>query len=148
MFALAPLDPALYPAHVIRVNRLWVGGDPAVPISPEDAANPTINPFIGDIKLLTQHTTLAPGVPGIAKFADNDMRVTLVSAGWDILHADILVWLERAEKAELKVHYIEGVQQVHDFPTGRKVIWEGRVATDKVVENVLENSQKLGFVDA
>lgn len=148
MFAIAPNDPARGPDHVIRVNRLWAGGDPAAPVSPEDAANPTVNPFVGDVKLLTQHTTLAPGVPGTSQLADNDMRVTFVSAGWDILHADALLWIERAEKAELKVHYIEGVQQVHDFPTGRKLIWEGRVATDKVVETVLANSQELGFGDA
>jgi len=73
------------------------------------------------------------------------MRVVLVSAGYDVLHPDALVWLERAEVAGLQVHYIEGMRQIHDFPTRRKNIWEGKVVTDRIVEIVEARSAELGF---
>lgn len=163
IYSLAPYDPALSPEHCTYVNRLWAGGDPSVPVSEEDARNPTINPIVGDITLLRSTSTpptpkaispLKPiangnlngngnGQPGENRFTET--QVVLVSGGYDVLHADILVWLDKAELAGLQVHYIEGVQQIHDFPTGRKLIWEGKVVTDRVVEVVKERSAEMGF---
>lgn len=149
MFALARYDPALNPAHSIRVNRLWAGGPGGEhePVRQEDAQNPVVNGFSGDIKLLAEGTTLpTPRNPsGLASAPGGGMKVVLVSAGYDILHADTLLWLDRAEKADLKLHYIEGVQQVHDFPTGRKLIWEGRLVTDRVAEIVKQRSEEDGW---
>lgn len=146
MFRLAPFDPALSPAHCIRVNRLWAGGRADEEIDEADASNPRINPFSGEVSLLGT-PCLPPrlSAPTTKDGEEDTMRITLVSGAYDILHADILIWLARAEEAKLKVHYIEGVKQVHDFPTGRKNIWEGRVATDMVVDNVAKNSLELGF---
>ena len=143
MYDIAPYDPALSPEHCILVNRLWAGGDPSLPVSPEDAANPTINPIKGDISLLKNARTPSPGE--LEVLTNTGMRVVLVSAGYDVLHPDTLVWLERAEAAGLQVHYIEGVRQIHDFPTGRKNIWEGKVVTDRIVEIVEARSAELGF---
>lgn len=140
---LAPYDPALSPELCKFIGRLWAGGDPSLPVSPDDAANPTINAMAGDISLLKNSRTLSPGKTSV--FANTGMRVVLVSAGYDVLHADTLVWLELAEAASLEVHYVEGVRQFHDFPTGRKIIWEGKVATDRVVEIVKARSIELGF---
>ncbi|KAF8323789.1 alpha/beta-hydrolase [Clavulina sp. PMI_390] len=140
MHAVAPFDPALSPAHCTFVNRLWAGGDPSQPISPEDAKNPSINPMAGDLRLLKQAETL-PNPSGLS----HQMAITLVSGGYDVLHPDILVWLDKAEQAGVEVHYIEGTQQIHDFPTGRKLIWEGKVATDRVAEIVLQASAARGF---
>lgn len=159
IYSLAPYDPALSPEHCTYVNRLWAGGDPSVPVSEEDARNPTINPIVGDITLLKRALTppvsaslLSPKQPlnGNGDALSNnghspEMQVVLVSGGYDVLHADILDWLEKADKAGLSVHYIEGVRQIHDFPTGRKLIWEGRIVTDRVIEVVKARSAELGF---
>lgn len=149
MYALAPLDPALNPAHCIKVNRLWAGGPGGEyePVRPEDAQNPYVNGFAGDIKRLVEAPTLPTPLnsSGSAFSPGGGIKVVLVSAGYDVLHADTLIWVDRAEKAGLNMHYIEGVQQVHDFPTGRKLIWEGRIVTDRVVEIIKRRSEKNGW---
>ena len=154
--AIAPKDPILRNIPRIRTKGLqWAVGKHAAagtspspssstPSSPrsskfkdslfepehehEEFADPLHNPFICPI-----HANLAPLI-------ESQVRVVLVSGTYDILHADVALFVEKAEQAGLNVHYIEAAGQVHVFPLYHRIIPEGELALKKIVEAVKTNS--------
>ena len=132
MYRVAPYDCILSPEHCQRGSRLWAGvhippsAKPgSVPIPPEILANPYLNTLAGDLSIFTTHGT----------------KLIVVSGQWDILHPDILVFVEKAEKAGVQMTYIEGEHQHHCFAVTVGASPEARQAAELINQQVKANGK-------
>lgn len=122
MKEIGPLDPIISIPRIRAKGASWIQGTES--LTEEELDRRLKDPLISPI-----HASLAPLVK-------SHVQVVITSGTYDILHADIQLFLEKAERAGLSVHYVEGKGQVHVFPLYALVIPEGRVALEKVVAAV------------
>jgi acetyl esterase/lipase len=132
MYQVAPYDFRLSPEYCQKGSRLWAGvhippsAKPgSVPIPPEILANPHLNPIAGDLGIFTEHGT----------------KLIIVSGQWDILHPDILVFVDKAEKAGVQMTYIEGEHQFHCFPVAVELYPETQQAAELINQQVKANGK-------
>lgn len=132
MYAIAPYDLILTPEFCYKAMRLWAGiaipasaaADPGrVPIPPEILNNPHINPMAGDLTV----------------FAKAGTKLILVSGTWDVLHADILLFANKAEQAGVEMTFIQGEHQFHCFPIAIDVAPECAQASQSIVRQIITN---------
>jgi len=132
MYQVAPYDFIITPEHCQRGGRLWAGvhippstRPGSLPIPAEKLANPHLNPLAGDLNIFLNHGT----------------KLVIVSGQWDILHPDILVFVDNAEKARVQLTYIEGEHQFHCFPVAVGVSPESRQAAELINRQVKANGE-------
>lgn len=134
MYRIAPYDLVLTPEFCFKAVRLWAGV--SIPPTPESAAhpglirippsivaNPHINPMAGDLTILAKAGT----------------KFILVSGEWDVLHADIVPFAEKAEEAGVEMTFITGEHQFHCFPIAIDVAPECADASRAIVSQVIAN---------
>lgn len=95
----------------------------AIPMPADVLVNPHMNPMAGDLGILASEGT----------------KLILVSGAWDILHADIVEFANKAEKTGVQMTYIEGEHQFHCFPVTVGVSPEVREATNVIIHQIIAN---------
>lgn len=102
----------------------WVGGSFSDDAPQDELRHPFNSPGLGDLGALRQ-----AGV-----------KVTLCCGNYDIVFAESLAFVEKAEKAGLEVFFVEGRQQIHTFPLF-DFLPEGKEALNFIVSSVLSFSR-------
>ncbi|KAF8324003.1 alpha/beta-hydrolase [Clavulina sp. PMI_390] len=120
------VDPILSARRLRQKAANWVQGNN--PLPSDELTIKLKDPYFSPI-----YASLAPFVAG-------QTRLTVVSGTFDVLHPDIELFVEKAERAGVNLHYIEGKGQVHVFPLYARVLPEGKLALEKVVEAVKSHS--------
>jgi hypothetical protein len=133
MKSIAPYDISLTPERCVRAVRLWVNmldpsSDPAAvaaqPIPPEILANPWLNPIAADYSFLRTRA--------------EKTRLILGSGTWEILHPDVLRFVDKCEREGLgsQTAYVLGEKMIHCFPIGWDLAPEPRKALEIIVDLV------------
>lgn len=123
MFTVAPLDPILRIPRIRAKGHSWAQGTQS--LAPDKLVRKLADPLL-----------MAPLGASLAPLVAAQTQVIITSGTYDILHPDIELFLEKAERAGVRVYYIEGKGQVHVFPMYARIIPEGRVALDKITSAV------------
>lgn len=131
MKKVAPNDPMLTVDYCIRAGRLWAGlsnpsAEPSVvaslPMPESILSDPHMNPIAADL----------------SKLASCDTKLIILSGTWDVLHPDILRFVDKCEREGIgaQTTFIQGDDMVHVFPVVYDLIPEAREATESIVSLV------------
>lgn len=132
MDQVAPYDVRLNLERCHKGGRLWAGVQVppsvkpgSIPIPPEILASPHMNPIVGDLGIFIKHGT----------------KLVIASGQWDILHPDLLLFVDKAEKAGVQMTYIEGEHQPHCFPVAVEFYPETKQAAELINWQVKANGR-------
>lgn len=109
---IAPHDPFMTPAIIKDTAKAWLGDD-------IDATNPIVSPLFGDFGLLKK----------------SGIRIHGVTAGYDVLSPDGVVFRERLEENGVEGNWLHWEKQMHCFVlTAPYRLREGREGLEWVVD--------------
>jgi acetyl esterase/lipase len=135
---VARKDPILSPKSIVEAGRVWAGMPPKTlePAIPEDAM---------------KNALLNPGVIDPAVFLDKDIgegegggkktRFIVASGQWDLLHPDVVLFVDKCEKAGLgpQMTYVEGEKMIHCFPLGMNYAPEANRAAEIIIDFIKDS---------
>lgn len=114
-----PNEAILSPKPLAHHGLEWLRGSPTPsPASIEELHDPRVSPLFGDPSIFTEAGT----------------KLIVTSGLYDILHPDIALFVEKAERARVTGTYIEAKYHVHAWTVFLGVLPEASVGLDWVVE--------------
>lgn len=141
MHRIAPYDWMLTIPYLQECTGLWAGleippsksffssSDPSSISIPADIlANPTMNPVAADLR---------------KTLVSNGVKLVIVSGTWDLLHPDIVEFVQKAEDAGVQLTYIEGEHQFHCFVIAVGVTPEVKEGAEMTVRQIVANGERL-----